>query len=105
MIPPNPILAKHDIHIWRTDGANWPDVSALAAILTEEERTRAARFIFVEDTHQYVLGRGLLRLLLDGYLDRSPHNLESTANNYGKSSIFDQPSQQFNLSHSGDKVG
>ncbi len=104
MIPPNPILAKHDIHIWRTDGANWPDLMPLEAVLTEEERTRSARFLFLEDKRRFILGRGILRHLLGGYLGRPPLDLKLATNKYGKPALVGEPALQFNLSHSGDRI-
>ncbi len=104
MISPNPILIKHEVHIWQTDGANWPDLTPLQAVLTEEERTRAARFLFVEDTRRFILGRGISRLLLGDYLGRSPSDLELATNQYGKPALAGEPALQFNLSHSGDRI-
>lgn len=97
-------LDSNEIHIWRTDGANWSDVTPLEAVLTDEERTHAARFLFIEDKRRFVLGRGILRHLLGVYLGCPPHDLELVTNQYGKPALADEPALQFNLSHSDDRI-
>ncbi|MCP4165289.1 MAG: 4'-phosphopantetheinyl transferase superfamily protein [Chloroflexi bacterium] len=104
LISHTPNLAKHEIHIWRTDGANWADIGALETVLAEEERRRASRFLFIEDKRRFILGRGILRHLLGGYLGRPPPDLELATNQYGKPALAGEPALQFNLSHSGDRI-
>jgi len=64
------------VEVWRGSLDQEPDVRArLEAVLDRDELDRAARFRFDRDRHRYVVGRGLLRLLLARYLGREPEEL------------------------------
>jgi len=74
------------------------------AWLSEEERTRAARFIRHEDQLMYVLAHGGLRALLSRYAGLDPAAITFQAGPTGKPSLGDGEKRshplQFNLSHS-----
>ena len=53
-------------------------VSASAQLLSDEERTRAARFAFEPDRRRYIVSRALLRQLLGARLGISPEAVELT---------------------------
>lgn len=63
-------LAGSDLHIW--SAALSASADALAyfhALLAVDEKARAERFYFERDRDRYIVGRGILRTLLAGYLD------------------------------------
>ena len=71
----------------------------LHGVLSQEERDRAARFRFEEDSLRSRVAWGLLRLFLGRLLGREPASLGFVQNEYGKPRLQDGPS--FNLAHSG----
>ncbi len=63
-----PVLLPRTVHVWRIpldpgDAA----ASALAPLLSADERERAARFRFDHHRRRFVVGRGSMRLLLGAY--------------------------------------
>lgn len=83
----------------------WPlDIAAearelLARYLSEDERERAARFVFARDRDRYVVGRGRLRRILSERCDVPPGKIRFSYGAHGKPAIAGGPN--FNLSHSG----
>jgi 4'-phosphopantetheinyl transferase len=69
------------------------------AILSADERDRAARFRAERDRERFVIRRGTLRELLALYLDEAPERIRFCVNRFGKLSL---PGSRlrFNLSHS-----
>ena len=62
-------LDARDIHVWAADQDGLGrDAGELAASLSDDERSRAARFHFERDQRRYVVRRGLLRAILARYL-------------------------------------
>jgi 4'-phosphopantetheinyl transferase len=76
----------------------------LRAVLNEEERMRAARFVRPADGPRYTVARASLRTLLGACLQREPHSLEFAVGEWGKPSLdaADAVGLAFNLAHSGD---
>lgn len=85
-----------------------PDaVRASAALLSKEERQRAARFAFDRDRHRFVVARGRLRRLLAERLDVEPESVEFDYGARGKPGLsrrFTGADLRFNVSHSGAVV-
>lgn len=71
-----------------------------AALLTPEERARAARFRFAADRDRNVLGRAAARVIIGQTLGIAPSAVTFGAGPQGKPSS----SVKFNVSHSGDWV-
>jgi len=69
-------------------------------LLARDELARAAKFRFARDRNRYIVGRGLLRTLLGGYLQRPPRQLRFEYGAFGKPKL-EGDGPQFNLSHSG----
>ena len=94
-------LADGELHIWQTtlDVGGAP-AGRLSAILSDDERARAARFRFDRDRIRYIAGRAQLRLLLAEYVDMPPERLVFRYGSNEKPSLAG-PGPQFNLSHSG----
>jgi 4'-phosphopantetheinyl transferase len=97
---PAPLKAG-ELHVWRASldgGSDRPET--LAGLLTPDERARAGRFRFERDRSRYVVGRGLLRVLLSRYTGAEPAELRFTYGRYDKPRLGgDGP--WFNVTHSG----
>jgi 4'-phosphopantetheinyl transferase len=90
-----------DIYVWRIDlnlGFEHPDVVERA--LSDDERSRAARYRLARDREQYRICRFALRQILGSILKINPAALEFTQNAYGKPQLT-AGDLRFNLSHSG----
>ena len=98
------------VDVWRCTLAREPaEVDRLARLLDAAEHLRAARFVFPRDQARFVVGRGLLRLILSRYLDdRSPDELVFTCGPHGKPELEATASGEdapaFNLSHTDDML-
>ena len=96
------------VHLWHfsLDIAPGPR-AALAALLSPDERERAARFHFDRDRERYVAGRGCLRLLLGKYLNMAERDIRFRYEAQGKPCLAapaDASRVCFNLSHSADQA-
>ncbi|MEP7342308.1 MAG: 4'-phosphopantetheinyl transferase superfamily protein [Acidobacteriota bacterium] len=102
--PAKLVLGNREVHVWRA----WlTELAAckeqLSLILSEDERDRAGRFHFVRDQTNFVVGRGLLRVLLSRYTGLEPERLVFSYGSRGKPalSLADaETTLRFNLSHS-----
>jgi 4'-phosphopantetheinyl transferase len=105
--PPAELPWPHDeVHVWRTTLA-LPEAAAvrLKQRLSADERDRMERFRFEQDRRRHLIGRGLLRTLLGGYLNLAPQDLRFKIAAAGKPHLAPGQGQlQFNVSHSGQYV-
>jgi 4'-phosphopantetheinyl transferase len=97
-------LASGEIHLWcaALDGLV-DDLETIAACLAADEIERAASYRFERDRRRYRARRGLLRILLQRYLDVPASRLLFCTNAFGKPALVPGQTQQaieFNLSHS-----
>lgn len=76
-------------------------VAALATLLSQPEKARAARFRFERDRRRYIVSRGRLRELLASRLGRDPRALELVYGRNGKPALADA-ALHFNVSHCAD---
>ena len=86
---------------------NVSDVSAESALslLSEEERERAADFVFERDRVRYIFSHGFLRQVLGLYLGIDPQSIPFQFGSNGRPEISSKNhcgEVRFNLSHSGD---
>ncbi|HVO61789.1 MAG TPA: 4'-phosphopantetheinyl transferase superfamily protein [Terriglobales bacterium] len=98
-------LHPGEVEIWRSPNDVESDsYERLRTLLVPEELARAAAFRLQRDRKQYVIGRGLLRMLLAGYLRLDPLAVRFQYTSYGKPQLL-FPSKdcniQFNIAHSG----
>jgi 4'-phosphopantetheinyl transferase len=94
-------LPKNEVHIWRA----WLEADAAELLrwrefLSEDEVSRADRFVFPRDRDHFIVARGRLREILGMYLGRSPESLRFQTGKYGKPALGDQSDLRFNLTHS-----
>lgn len=107
------------IHVWQLSLEGSPAaVQAALAVLSTEERARAARFVFERDRREYVLAHGLLRRILSRYTGMPPDALEFRCGPAGKPALAGLGTARsdasrarrpaagisFNLSHSGGRA-
>ncbi|HSK64424.1 MAG TPA: 4'-phosphopantetheinyl transferase superfamily protein [Pyrinomonadaceae bacterium] len=92
--------------MWRTRLEQPPErVDAFLHTLDDEERARAGRFHFDKHRRHFVVGRGVLRLLLSRYLETRPEDVRFHYGSHGKPLLDGEHranSLRFNASHSGD---
>ncbi len=97
-------LKSNAIHLWEGSLDLSPeDLASFQMILSDDEKTRAARFKFPCDRQRFIVARGLLRQLLGQYLGQSPESIEFAYNEKGKPYLAFS-SLEFNLSHAQDQV-
>jgi 4'-phosphopantetheinyl transferase len=96
------VLAANDVHIWRVPLDQSSETTAFSlAVLSTDEREKAARFHFDKDRSQFVQARAALRFVLSEYLQVAPRNLGFAYGTHGKPALADgdtESSLQFNLS-------
>jgi 4'-phosphopantetheinyl transferase len=99
-----PILETEEIHIWLVSIPEFVSyLDFFWRFLSEEEKARADRFKFVTDRQRAIITRGILRLLIAGYLEDDPGSIQFTANSHGKPGLKNNKMKlEFNLSDSGD---
>jgi 4'-phosphopantetheinyl transferase len=104
--PPSKLeLAEDEVHVWRASlNLEKEALDRCASTLSQDEKFRAARFLFPRDRDHFVAARGVLRELLGKYAVRSPAQLEFRYGRHGKPALraeSDESPVRFNLSHSG----
>jgi 4'-phosphopantetheinyl transferase len=97
-------LAADELHVWRASLDRAPEVAAqLEAVLAPDERERATRFYNSRLSARYVVGRGLLRILLGRYAKVPADEVELVYGEHGKPRLAG-PGPWFNLAHSGPQA-
>lgn len=103
--PPSTLaLLSQDIHVWRVSLA-LPQKQAcqFTPLLSPDERLKADRFRQPIDRLRFVVGRGVLRIILGRYLAIAPGQLRFAYSSYGKPSLADSASGlEFSVSHAQD---
>jgi 4'-phosphopantetheinyl transferase len=77
------------------------DYTNFHAILSEEEKERAGKFVFEKDRITYVVSHGMLRNILSEKILIPPSEIIMINGKYGKPSV-NFPNCHFNLSHAAD---
>src|SRR5687768_8390672 len=98
--PDNLILSSEEAHIWRADlKFNECFQSSFLNILSADEKARAQKFRFANDSRNFIVTRGILRSLIGKYLEKNPAEISFQYSKFGKPSITDNNLLQFNISH------
>lgn len=103
-LPPDTLQLQDDeVHVWRARLPMIGEPANLSAVLTGEERERAARFRFAKDRRLFVTARVTLRNILGWYLQCSPSLVRLTCKRFGKPALLDWAEKRldFNVSHAG----
>jgi 4'-phosphopantetheinyl transferase len=97
---PRPWPLRDDVvHVWRF--ACQQDVGRAAEALSEDERARAARFVFRQHREAYVVQHAMMRALLARYLEIAPARVELGSGRFGKPHLIGRE-LELNLSHTDD---
>jgi 4'-phosphopantetheinyl transferase len=103
--PEHPHVSRSEVHIWRASLAQPAiKIEALQEVLSDDERERASKFRFKKDQSNFIVARGVLRLILGRYLRLPPEQLRFDYNSYGKPDLHAELGERllrFNLSHAG----
>ena len=103
--PQNFDLPKDEVHVWRASlHASMVQVAYLRYVLSDDEIRRANRYYFCQHQRNFIVGRGLLRIILGRYLDITADKLFFEYNKRGKPELANKCNKNginFNLSHSG----
>jgi 4'-phosphopantetheinyl transferase len=105
--PSVPELAASSIHIWQFPlTISTIPLEKFAAVLSEDETVRAARFRFEKDARRFTVARASVRSILGGYVAMSGRDLRFDYARYGKPALanVDQAhlDTRFSISHSGE---
>ena len=99
-------LGADEVHLWRVDlQATAGAEDQWSAVLSPDEKARAARFHFEIHRQYYTAGRAVLRQVLAGYLAADPKELMFTYSPKNKPALGGAHAESgltFNVSHSGD---
>lgn len=102
--PSVPALAASSIHIWQFPTISNILLSEYAALLAEDEKSRAARFHFEKDARRFTVTRAAVRTILAAYIGSSGRELRFDYSQYGKPRlVFAATDIRFSVSHSGDR--
>ena len=102
VVPP---LDPDGVHVW---SAALPAAEGIVercrAVLSVDERERAGRMLVPSSRDLFVVGRGILRALIGGYLGVLPADVRFAYSAFGRPSVQadgSRPALQFSVSHSG----
>jgi 4'-phosphopantetheinyl transferase len=103
-LPADRCLAFEDVHVWWASLCPSPrDTAFWMTYLSADERDRADRYRFARDRIRFIVGRGLLRMLISRYLDLAPRQAQFAYGPYGKPSLAGAGDDlTFSLAHSDD---
>ena len=97
-----PDLCANEVHIWRADLLERSkQVESFMNVLSTAEKERANRFHFKKDREQFIVAKGISRLLLSNYIPSSAKEITFEFNAYGKPCLTGSHPLQFNISHAG----
>lgn len=93
-------IQDNEIHIYKIKlDDNFSDVNNLIELLSDDEKSKADRYRFVNLREKYIVSRSHLRKILSGYLETHPSALKFSYSQFGKPDI-DNKNIKFNISHS-----
>lgn len=100
-------LSDDEVDVWRVSlDPPGSMVNDFRAYLAVQENARAERFKFHKDREKYIVGHGLLRVILSLYANVAPEELRFAENRYGKPELVYPPGLNltFNVSHSHERA-
>jgi len=99
-----PALGTDEIHLWTVTGDSSSFADKCRQALTKAEVGRSGYFKFKAAQDSYVISQGGLKLLLSAYLNIPPQEVKLGRHSKGKPFSIDDPSLNFNISNSGNRV-
>jgi 4'-phosphopantetheinyl transferase len=102
LAPSPPALPADEVHVWSAALTVGQDqLRRMAMLLDASERHRAGRYVHIRSREQYVIARGVLRILLGRYLDVAPTTVRFASGPQGKPLLVSGGRElHFNVSHS-----
>lgn len=96
-----PSLSDGEVHVWRAGlEEDESQVEKYLALLSADEKARAARLVFANHRARFITARGILRSLLGQYSHTPPQALTFAYSEHGKPALSTSQLPNFNLSHS-----
>ena len=95
-----PIATSGEAAVWLADLDAADAGERALAVLSEDERARAARFVFDVHRRRFIAGRAWLRGQLGERVGRAAHDVRFEYGPVGKPSLAGGEALRFNLSHS-----
>ncbi|GAB4381882.1 MAG: 4'-phosphopantetheinyl transferase superfamily protein [Elainellaceae cyanobacterium] len=97
-------LTRQDIHLWFVSlDRPLVDIQPLQQVLSPDEQARADRFYSDRHRFRFIVGRGVLRLVLASYIGLMPEQIQFSYSEHGKPALANasvSSAVSFNLSHS-----
>lgn len=96
---------KNAAHLWYASFSNnTNNLSYYLELLSADEIKKASKFKFEINQQQFIIARGILRLLSGKYLNIKPNAIDFKYGEYGKPEYGFHSDLKFNISHSGDLI-
>src|SRR5438045_2262216 len=96
-------LGKNELHVWRARLLGSDATShRFEPMLSEEEKSRAAKFLVAEAKEHFIVARSILRELIGRYTGLGPSEINLGYGPYGKpflNTVKCQRPIRFNVSH------
>jgi 4'-phosphopantetheinyl transferase len=90
------------VDVWRIDLRGDVDSDERLAVLSADERSRAARFVTDSARRAFIMARSAMRAILSQYVAATPLALRLSSTRRGKPFLVGCENVSFNLSHSHD---
>ena len=98
------MTAHDEVHVWTVDlDPPGHDAQADATCLDDDERLRAARFVFDTDRRRFTVRRAALRRVLAERMGREPVDVRYAVGRFGRPSVLGH-ALDFSLSHRGERA-
>lgn len=105
---PGQLISSNEVHIWRLLlNEHHSNIENIKQNLSNDELVKTEKFYFEKDQNRFIMARGMLRMILAGYLGTKPHELRFEYTPFGKPLLAennDNKSIHFNISHSDNVV-
>lgn len=102
----SPRVRQEELHIWWAHRRDFDlAIPVLRSVLSPSEQARAEQFRLHRDKDNYIIRRGMLRILLSSYVGQSPSSLNFTIGTNGRpelQSYLGRDGIHYSLSQSGD---
>ena len=100
------LISSREVHVWRLlFNKHYSHVENIKKLLSADELERAGKFHFEKDHSKFIMARGVLRMILAGYLGLKPRELRFEYTSFGKPFLSENNGSDiisFSLSHSDD---
>lgn len=96
-------LYENEVHVWRAKlHRSAGEIEEFRGMLSPDEEQRSRRFYFDRDRHDFIVGRGILRSILSGYLNIKAEKIAFEYRDRGKPGVANPGDRaiEFNVSHS-----